>query len=159
MATGRLGSLRRAAALSLRAMSASEASTSGRAAAAADAWDRPYSSWGAGPSPVRAQRGAWQGQQQLGVRMFSSLEALAEPHQATYHIEVVTGDVRGAGSAAPASITLYGDGEGQIISASAQEFSPHCPCAITSPARVPVPPPTPNPTRDPPLQLERVTAT
>lgn len=41
-----------------------------------------------------------------------SLEAeAAQPSQATYHVEVVTGDVRGAGSPTPAAIQLYGDGK------------------------------------------------
>jgi hypothetical protein len=43
-------------------------------------------------------------------RTFSSLEAAAEPRQVTYYVEVITGDVRGAGTPAPAAITLFGEG-------------------------------------------------
>lgn len=45
-------------------------------------------------------------------RGLSSLEdvAVPPPRQATYLVEVITGDVRGAGSPAPAAITLYGEG-------------------------------------------------
>lgn len=49
--------------------------------------------------------------QKIGChRTFSSLEAAAEPRQVTYYVEVITGDVRGAGTPAPAAITLFGEG-------------------------------------------------
>lgn len=38
--------------------------------------------------------------------------AVASPRQAVYQVVVVTGDVRGAGSAAPAVVTLVGSGAG-----------------------------------------------
>lgn len=46
-----------------------------------------------------------------GCRPYSSLEAEAEPRQAIYYVEVITGDVRGAGTPAPAAITLFGEGQ------------------------------------------------
>jgi hypothetical protein len=49
-------------------------------------------------------------------RTFSSLEAAAEPRQVTYYVEVITGDVRGAGTPAPAAITLFGEGTYSMFS-------------------------------------------
>lgn len=57
------------------------------------------------------------------TRPFSSLEATAaEPRQVTYYVEVITGDVRGAGTPAPAAITLFGeDGESESHVIGAEE--------------------------------------
>ena len=41
----------------------------------------------------------------------SAAAAAQEPRQVQYKIEVVTGDVRGAGCPSPAIVTLYGSGD------------------------------------------------
>jgi hypothetical protein len=107
---GRGGSLRRAAAMSLRALSSAEASFSGRVsqgypAARTCADEFSYT--------LQNPRLGWESPAPTGSRLLSSLEEAAapEPRQATYHVEVITGDVRGAGSPAPAAITLFGEGK------------------------------------------------
>jgi hypothetical protein len=108
---GRAGSLRRAAAMSLRALSSAEASSSGRVSQGypANSYvdDFRYT--------LQNSRAGWTNPTPAGSRLLSSLEAEAapEPRQATYHVEVITGDVRGAGSPAPAAITLFGEGKNQ----------------------------------------------
>jgi hypothetical protein len=111
---GRGGSLRRAAAMSLRAMSSAEASSSGRVsqgyfAAQSCVDDLRYA--------LQKPRFGWTSPAPTGSRLLSSLEEAAapEPRQATYHVEVITGDVRGAGSQAPAAITLFGEGKSSRI--------------------------------------------
>ena len=107
---GRVGSLRRAAAMSLRALSSAEASCSGRATQTSCS---SALKWYTDTTPLVPGLGAgWTPTAPIGSRLLSSLEeALPEPRQATYYVEVITGDVRGAGSAAPAAITLFGDGK------------------------------------------------
>ena len=106
----RVASLRRAAALSRRAMSSLEASTSGRpTSSAAASWLSQDAS--TSPSVPSAAR-PWLLAPPPGSRLLSSLgaEQAAEPRQATYYVEVITGDVRGAESSVPAAITLFGEG-------------------------------------------------
>ena len=107
---GRVHNLRRAAAMSLRALASAEASCSGRL----------FQGWGAGElvsndahSTMHSVRLGWNTPAPINSRLLSSLEQaeVPEPRQATYYVEVITGDVRGAGSAAPAAITLFGEGK------------------------------------------------
>ena len=108
---GRGGSLRRAAAMSLRALSSAEASTSGRVSQGCSAAFNCFDDFN---YRLQNSRFGWSSPVPTGSRLLSSLEEAAapEPRQATYHVEVITGDVRGAGSPAPAAITLFGEGKG-----------------------------------------------
>jgi protein phosphatase PTC7 len=122
----------RAAARCLRSLSSSsEASTSGRAAGGGgQAWAEADAAR-AGPfglhtrahrAPDHARRSGRAAAGAAAPRWRSSLEALAAepsssaaaaslpPADATYRVEVVTGDVRGAGSPEPATLTLVGEG-------------------------------------------------
>lgn len=112
---GRAGALRRAAAASLRCLASAEPSLAGALPGAVSAAHDPP----VGQSPPRPP----------GLpRWASSQEAAAPaadafpPRQATYSVEVITGDVRGAGSPAPAAITLFGeDGESESHVIGAEE--------------------------------------
>lgn len=107
---GRGGSLRRAAAMSLRALSSAEASSYGRVSAgcsAARSWVDNFR------YTLQSTTYGWDSPAPTGSRLLTSLEEAAapEPRQVTYQVEVITGDVRGAGSPAPAAITLFGEGK------------------------------------------------
>ena len=107
---GRITNLRRAAALSLRALSSAEAVCSSLVAPESCSAGNSFTDHATQSAP--SARLGWCPPVPYASRPFSSLEqALPEPRQAPYYVEVITGDVRGAGSPAPASITLYGEGE------------------------------------------------
>jgi hypothetical protein len=106
---GRGGSLRRMAAMSLRALSSAEASSCARVSAGCSSARSGVDDF---LYTLQNTTYRWASPAPFGSRLLSSLEEAAapEPRQATYHVEVITGDVRGAGSPAPAAITLFGEG-------------------------------------------------
>lgn len=110
----RLSSLRKALAVSSRALSSLEATTSGRGISGGlqeSCSSSVVRSRTDETSQLRATHPWMFALNRNVARSMSSLEAeAAEPRQATYYVEVVTGDVRGAGSNAPAAITLFGEG-------------------------------------------------
>jgi hypothetical protein len=101
---GRSKGIARALALSLRALSAAEASTSSRCGPQLLPGSAFFTAAG---NAARASR------QLSWARWQSTMDAAAamKTDQVMYHIEIVTGDVRGAGSTAPAAITLIGERE------------------------------------------------
>lgn len=116
----RAGALRRHIAASLRCLASAEASLAaglpGPAAAAAH--DPPAVQ---SPLPVQGL-GRWASSLEQTAAAATSSNDPFHPRQATYYVEVITGDVRGAGSPAPAAITLFGeDGESESHVIGAEE--------------------------------------
>ena len=103
----RVSGLRGALATCLRTLAAAQGACSGRGAALSSFVDNaPSTSYGAAQPAARWSRGG---------RQHSSLEAataaaVTPPRQAVYQLVIVTGDVRGAGSPAPAVVKLVGTG-------------------------------------------------
>lgn len=161
MSAGYASALRRAAGISLRALCSAEPSAGGRALVACQSGcvegvsfqRRDCSAGGAAAQVLGSARRAG------GPRLFSSLqaEAAAEPRQATYHIDIITGDVRGAGSPAPAAITLFGEGEPSGAASPARRLRAGVRLLLAAPlpAHPPTPPPPPPPTTPHPPPLAR----
>jgi hypothetical protein len=108
MVAGRASGVRRALATCLRSLAAQQGGCSSSRAAALSPLlvdDGPSPSYGASPPAWPWRRSGGRGQH-AGV----AAAAEAPPRQSVYQLVVVTGDVRGAGSAAPAVIKLVGTG-------------------------------------------------
>jgi protein phosphatase PTC7 len=107
----RFSRLRRAAALSLRAFASTELPCTGRATSAA--LDLAAFNTTLQPPSLRAwhplSRHCSDVATSLNTNSSTAALSSEDPRQAVYRLEIVTGDVRGAGTPAPALITLYGE--------------------------------------------------
>jgi protein phosphatase PTC7 len=115
----RAGALRRAAAAALRCLASAEASlAAGLPGPASAAHDPPTVQ--SPPPPQGLPRWA-SSLEQAAAAAAPSADPFS-PRQATYFVEIITGDVRGAGSPAPAAITIFGeDGESESHVIGAEE--------------------------------------
>jgi hypothetical protein len=122
MVAGRASGVRRALTTCLRSLAAQQGGCSSSRAAALSpllADDGPSTSYGASPP-------AWPWRRSGGRAQHAGVAAAAEapPRQSVYQLLVVTGDVRGAGSAAPAVIKLVGTGAPRMRRAAVQQCMP-----------------------------------